>query len=69
LLERYWIEDQGWFALIADDGRGMLGMQGTVQVPLEAVEPIAGVDYSVLKPRWWVWRQTGYVPRDHPPSI
>jgi len=26
------------------------------------------VDYSVIKPRWWVWRQTGYVPQDHPPD-
>jgi hypothetical protein len=47
----------------------MLGMQGTVQVPLEAVEPVAGVDYSVIKPRWRVWRQSGYVAQDHPPGM
>jgi hypothetical protein len=68
LVDRYWIEGQGWVAVIEDDGRGMLGMQGTTQVPLNAVEPVAGVDYSVIKPRWWVWRQTGYVPEDHPPG-
>jgi hypothetical protein len=46
IVERYWIQAQGWFAVIEDDGRGMLGMQGTTQVPLEAVRPLAGMDYS-----------------------
>jgi len=66
-VARYWIEDQGWVAVIEDDGRGMLGMQGTTQVPLEAVRPVAGVDYSIIKPRWWAWRRTGYVGQDHLP--
>jgi hypothetical protein len=68
LVDRYWIEGQGWVALIEDDGQAMLGMQGTRQVPLETVEPVAGVDYSAIKPQWWVWRRRGYVPQDHPPG-
>lgn len=55
-------------AVIEDDGRGMLGMRGTMQVPLERVVPVAGVDYSVIQPKWWVYRGTGYVPQDYPPG-
>jgi hypothetical protein len=67
-VDRYWIEGTGWVALIEDDGQAMLGMQGARQVPLDTVEPVAGVDYSVIRPRWWVWRQTGYVAQGHPPA-
>ena len=54
LVDRYWIEGTRWVALIEDDGQAMLGMQGARQVPLDTVEPVAGVDYSVIRPRWWV---------------
>jgi hypothetical protein len=68
MVDRCWIEGTGWVAVVEDNGRGMLGMQGTMQLPLEEVEPIAGIDYSGIRPTWWLWRGTGYVPHDHPPG-
>jgi hypothetical protein len=45
----------------------MLGMQGTTQVPLDAVQPVAGVDYSITKPRWWILASKRLRPQDEPP--
>lgn len=52
ILERYWIEGQGWFAKITLEGGSMVGMRPTHQVPLDQVERISGVNYEAIKPRW-----------------
>jgi hypothetical protein len=64
---RYWIEDRGWFAEIEHEA--VAGFPTIAQVPLAAVERLPGVDYSAIKPRWFIRSKLGLVPQDHPPVI
>jgi hypothetical protein len=65
IVSRYWIEDRGWFADV--EYEAVAGFPTIAQVPLAAVEGLAGVDYAAIKPKWFMRSRVGLVAQDHPP--
>jgi hypothetical protein len=63
ITSRYWIEDRGWFAEI--EYEAVPDFPTIAQVPLSAVERLEGVDYSAIKPKWFMRSRLGLVPQDH----
>jgi hypothetical protein len=70
MTDRYWIEDRGGVAEIADEARSAVGMAATLLVPLADVQRLPGIDYDQIRPRWFVKRSpAGYELQDQPVAL